>query len=448
MTTSLNSRYAWPLQVDKLVKEVQRVFYSLIDPKHSIYDVLYVLKTNKRIFFRLTFQPKDKGLLEGEIFVVTPNGVRTVFRTSGFNVSRQIVEKIVRKFKGKKQLTSKDIEVIYNELVKAKIIPPLDPAKFKSLVMRLKAIGLVKDTKFTGDDASSSLTLKLLAFAESIFAIFAIIALLRLVRSYLLKVEEMTAQSELERQLEEKFSHFIAPPEVLKEYSAVISLVDDIALNHKPNGAIICGPPGMGKTFIVLYELHRLKRQYGIDYVILKGAVDNELSFYATLYKHKRDLIVFDDFDVKWTEELVGLLKAALDSYPKRIISFPAEKLYSASGQSAELREVPRQFIFTGQIIIITNKTKDELPPAIRSRVPIVEVKFNAKTLIKLIRANLKNFAPNVKLEVKEEVLDYLLKLYNEGKLKHIDFRTFELALTLRLLHQKNWKEMVEKVLS
>ena len=444
--TNLNSKYAWPLQVDKLVKEVQRVFYSLIDPKHSIYDVLYVLKTNKRIFFRLTFQPKDKGLLEGEIFVVTPNGVRTVFRTSGFNVSRQVIERIVRKFKGKKQLSSKDIEEIYNELVKAKIIPPLDPAKFKSLVMRLKAIGLVKDAKLSNEN--NPLSLKLLAFAESIFAIFAVIALLRLVRSYLLKIEEATAQSELERQLEERFRHFIAPPEVLKEYSAVISLVDDIALDHKPNGAIICGPPGMGKTFIVLYELYRLKRLYGIDYVILKGAVDNELSFFATLYKHKNDLIVFDDFDVKWTEELVGLLKAALDSYPKRIISFPAEKLYSSAGQSSELREIPRQFIFTGQIIIITNKTKDELPPAIRSRVPIVEVNFNAKTLIKLLRANLKNFAPNVKMEIKQEVLDYLLKLYNQGKLKHIDFRTFELALTLRLLHQKNWKEMVEKVLS
>jgi len=442
---NLNVKYAWPLQLDRLVKSVQRIFHSVIDPKHDIYDALYVLKSNKRIFLRFTFQPKDKGLLEAELFVVTSNGVRTIYRVQGFNVARQVIERIVKKFTGKKALTSKDIELIYKELVNSKIIPPVEPSKFKALLARLKTIGLVKDSAVAY--SQNELVLKIATLAEAIFALFAIIALLRLARSWLLKFEESTAQSELERQLQRKFESFIATPEVLKQYALLLTIVDDIALEHKLNGVIICGPPGTGKTFMVLYELHKLRKQYGITFKLVKGTVDNELSFYATLYNNKDSLIVMDDFDVKWTEELIGLLKAALDSYPKRIISYPAETLYTSGGQSAEIRQLPRQFVFTGRIIIITNKEKKDLPDAIKSRVPIVEVKFNAREMLNLIKANLKNIAPNVSLAIKQEVLDYLLKIYERGKLKHLDFRTYELALTFRVLHTKNWQKMVEKVL-
>lgn len=124
---------------------------------------------------------------------------------------------------------------------------------------------------------------------------------------------------------------------------------------------IVAGPPGVGKSFGVEAVLESYETANiimggplagnAIKYDIVKGAM-TPIGLYKKLYEFSDpgSVIVFDDADSVLFDELsLNLLKAAMDSGPKRRINWNAESRVLAN------EDIPNKFEFKGSIIFITN---------------------------------------------------------------------------------------------
>jgi len=225
----------------------------------------------------------------------------------------------------------------------------------------------------------------------------------------------------------------------LKEYITHI-------VNKRGHALIICGPPGMSKTYTVRRTLYFAGLKPRVDYSIEKGASLSLIATYDLLYKNRKRLLVLDDFDTPLTNpDTVNLLKSITDSYDKRILSLPKEDKMQSKGE-VEKSASPSKFEYKGQLIIITNLTMDKIDPALLSRAPAFEVKFEGKEIIKALEDLLIYVNPDVPMEVKEEVYAYILDLYKKDKNIKITFRAMKSAVDARTGAPHAWKEMTKVI--
>ena len=215
--------------------------------------------------------------------------------------------------------------------------------------------------------------------------------------------------------------------------------------NGKSRGMIVYGMPGTGKTHNVRRTLHFAGLQPEKNYVIVKGSSANPSQnikiIYSTLYSYNGKIIVFDDFDSALEDaNTVNLLKAALDSYPVRIVSMPDLAQFSAKDQP-----LPSRFEFTGRIIMITNKTR--IDTALMSRTQTVAINFTPEEFERNIGAMLEFISPEVPAPVKKEVFQYLTECVDKRPDIVIDFRRFSSMLDLRLAYPDEWKELCMPIL-
>ena len=145
------------------------------------------------------------------------------------------------------------------------------------------------------------------------------------------------AESSIRLRISERF-------EVLNEMTSAVA-------NGFARAFIVSGPAGLGKS----YEIEKGLRQYvGVDKLtFIKGHV-SPMGLYKLLYEncHKGQVLVFDDADSIFDNELsLNLLKGACDTTEVRNISW--------NSSSAEREEMPREFVYDGTIVYITNKDFD-----------------------------------------------------------------------------------------
>ena len=217
---------------------------------------------------------------------------------------------------------------------------------------------------------------------------------------------------------------------------------------------IVVGPPGVGKSYGVEYELEKsglFERITGrkIKYEVIKGAM-TPIGLYCTLYKHSdpNNVLVFDDCDSVFQDDLsLNILKAALDSGKKR-------RIYWNSDSAMLRREgVPDAFDFKGGCIFITNlkfdnlqskKMKDHLE-ALQSRCHFLDLTLNTmrdKFLrIKQIfrQGQLFNdyeFSP----ERGEEILQFMDE--NKDRLREMSLRMALKIADLTKVSETNWRAL------
>ena len=202
--------------------------------------------------------------------------------------------------------------------------------------------------------------------------------------------------------------------ERIKEIAERFEILDEMtqgSIDGVVRGMIVTGPPGIGKSFGVEKVIEKNSMfdkladkplKYGTE----KGAA-SAIGLYQLLYRYADpgSVLVLDDCDsILWDEVSLNLLKAALDSSAKRMISWNTES-------SALRREgVPEKFEFCGSVVFITNlkfdnvkkgKLKDHLE-AILSRCHYLDLTLDTMH-DKLLR-------------VKQIVGDGMLKKYNFSK--------------------------------
>ena len=219
---------------------------------------------------------------------------------------------------------------------------------------------------------------------------------------------------------------------------------------------IVVGPPGVGKSYGVEFELEKSGlfdklSSRKIKYEIVKGAM-TPIGLYCTLYRHsdRNNVLVFDDCDSIFNDDLsLNILKAALDSGKKRRIFWNSD--------SAMLRRegVPDQFDFKGGAIFITNlkfnnvkskKMQDHLE-ALQSRCHFLDLTLDTmrdKYLrIKQIFRQGQLFKDYDFSEEKgNEILEFMSE--NKDKLREMSLRMALKLADLTKVSEENWKALAQ----
>jgi replication-associated recombination protein RarA len=217
----------------------------------------------------------------------------------------------------------------------------------------------------------------------------------------------------------------------------------------KANALILCGPPGMSKTYIVRRTLHFEGYKPRADYNIESGSTLGLADTYALLYYNRKKILILDDFDTPLQDEdMINMLKSVSDTYSRRILSLPREKKLDTAKTGGEATAVPAKFEFKGKLIIITNLKREQLNPALISRAPVYEVNFNAKQVFEAIKKMIRFISPGVPEKVKWEVHDFLAELYKKNPKITIDFRVFVNAIDARVGNPESWKEMTKVIVN
>jgi len=280
--------------------------------------------------------------------------------------------------------------------------------------------------------------------------ILMVTALIAVIRYYVISIrnkkEEYESSGPREQQINQKlFKGQKYDEPAFKMYANLQNFIKYVALGKAP-AVIICGPPGTSKTYIVRRTFHFEGLKPGSDYRIEKGGGLSVAAVYDLLFENRNRILILDDFDTPLrNEDTINMLKAITDSYDKRILSISREKRMS-SGQHQESSSSPSKFEYKGKLVIITNLKKSEIDRALLSRAPAFEVSFNNKDIIEALQIMLEYINPNVSMEIKKEVLDYILILHKKNPEIQIDFRAFKNSVDARVGNPLYWKEMIQTI--
>lgn len=221
--------------------------------------------------------------------------------------------------------------------------------------------------------------------------------------------------------------------------------------------AIITGEGGLGKTYTVIKTLESCGLQDATNllemenedevlerddtmFTIVKG-FSTAKGLYRILYEHRDSMLIFDDCDNVLKDPVaLNLLKGALDSYDKRIISWNCE----SRGDD----DLPRSFQFNGGVIFISNLTLATLNQALRSRSLCVDLSMTLEQKIERMGTliAMDTFMPTIAMQFKKDALALIDQ--NRKVASEISLRTLIKVVKIRAGGAKNWSKLAEYVLS
>jgi hypothetical protein len=219
--------------------------------------------------------------------------------------------------------------------------------------------------------------------------------------------------------------------------------------NAEQPSVVVTGPGGLGKSFTVTDALRKagmkdasLLDEYAVgepiskkSFVVIKG-YSTPKGLYRTLYENRKSVIVFDDCDSVLKDPVsLNLLKAALDSYSKRIISWRAD---------IRDEDLPTSFEFKGRVIFISNLSSSQLDQAIITRSMSVDLSMTAEQKIDRMVYLLSQdaFMPEYDNQHKSDALALIDKL--KDKVKELSLRTLIQVTKIRKAAGDNWKDLAE----
>ena len=261
----------------------------------------------------------------------------------------------------------------------------------------------------------------------------------------------------------------------------------ELACKGKLRSLLIYGGPGTGKTFTIMEAIKNAGLVKGKDYVKLSGkATPTEI--YKTLFMFReKGLVLFDDLDSMWKDkDAANYLKAALDTSPVREISSATANNINVSKMSDEDRQhlfaqidrqingeeqeestdeddeeeaesgkkkpkvneklrYPSTFDFKGRVVFISNLRKEEFDSAILSRSAKIDMSLTPEETLFRMRSVLPKLGgEDVKLEVKEELIEVLLKLHKTKVIDAVTMREFTKGLDIVRSGTPNWRDLIQ----
>jgi len=245
--------------------------------------------------------------------------------------------------------------------------------------------------------------------------------------------------------VEQKASRF----SINERFGFVGDMVSMLAQGDQAS-VVITGPGGLGKTFNVLTALKKngmedltsvLEFMDGEivstkkSFVVIKG-YSTAKGLYRALYENRKGVIVFDDCDSILRDPVsLNLLKAALDSYERRIISW-----------RADIRDddLPTSFEFKGRVVFISNLSSVQLDQAILTRSLVVDLTMTNTQKVERMRFLLSqaDFMPEYENKFKQDAMNLISKLQDE--VKELSLRTLIQVTKIRKSGGKNWENLAE----
>ena len=240
--------------------------------------------------------------------------------------------------------------------------------------------------------------------------------------------------------------------DINKRFGFVEKLVNMVAASVQPS-AVITGEGGLGKTYTVVKTLESAGYKDISDlgefqvgsvlnmtkcFTTVKG-YSTPKGLYRTLFENKNSVIVFDDCDSVLKDPVaLNLLKGALDSYGKRVISW-----------NADMRDddLPRSFNFEGRVIFISNLDQDKIDQAIRSRSMMIDLSMTVDQKIDRMEFIAKGdeFLPEYDAEAKADAIGLIRELKDTAK--EISLRTL-ISVTKIRASNDDWKDLATYMLT
>ena len=235
-------------------------------------------------------------------------------------------------------------------------------------------------------------------------------------------------------------------------FGFVEKLVTMVASGVQPS-AVITGEGGLGKTYTVTKTLEANGYKDISDladfqvgsiintrkcFTMVKG-YSTAKGLYRTLFENNKSIIVFDDCDAVLKDPVaLNLLKGALDSYGKRIISWNADMKDD---------DLPRSFEFTGRVIFISNMDQDKIDQAIRSRSMMIDLSMSLDQKIDRMEfiAKSDEFLPEYDAKIKSDSLSLIREIKDDCK--EISLRTLIAVCKIRASN-KEYKDLATYMLT
>ena len=237
--------------------------------------------------------------------------------------------------------------------------------------------------------------------------------------------------------------------DINQRFGFVTDLVTMVASGATPS-AVITGEGGLGKTFTVIQALRAagLKDISEVEvgavvppkstYRVVKG-FSTPKGLYRILFENQNSIIVFDDCDsVLKNDDACNILKGALDSFDKRIITW---------NSSRDEEDLPRFFQFKGGIVFISNMQMNKVEQSIRSRAMCVDLEMTTSQKIERMEVIMKSpdFLPDVREAVKFSALSLINELKDRSK--EVSLRTLIKTARIANTGNPNWKSLAEYML-
>ena len=214
---------------------------------------------------------------------------------------------------------------------------------------------------------------------------------------------------------------------------------------------VVTGPGGLGKSHTVMKSLTNagftdisLLEDFAVgtkingvkSFTVIKG-YSTPKGLYRTLYENKDGVIVFDDCDSVLKDPVsLNLLKGALDSYSRRIISWRADMKDD---------ELPQSFEFKGRVVFISNLAGDKLDQAIITRSMAVDLNMTTEQKVERMRhlvSDSGEFMPEFDMAHKVDALNLIDKL--RDRVKELSLRTLIQVTKIRKSAGSNWANLAE----
>lgn len=176
------------------------------------------------------------------------------------------------------------------------------------------------------------------------------------------------------------------------------------------------------------------------DQCVLVKGYSTAKFLYKTLYHCRNGFVIFDDADkIIEDKTAINILKAALDSYEKRVVTWGAAGMIDDG--------LPRSFEFKGAVIVITNKQLRTIDKANRSRAALMEITLDTEEFIDLIEEKLPTMCLELAVGQRREVLEFIKD--HKDKCIDLNLRTFQLLCKIRKSNLRgNWKQMAAHALT
>jgi hypothetical protein len=246
-----------------------------------------------------------------------------------------------------------------------------------------------------------------------------------------------------------------------KRFELLDFYTEMVAKREQPS-LLVTGPGGLGKTYSVLAKLQKLGIVNAGDcgQVIppdgdgkngtLKPTSPRSTtrSSRATRLprvstgrssRTRHRLVIFDDCDSVLRDPVaLNLLKGALDSYEKRVISWHSEAIKDDG--------LPPSFNFTGAVIFISNLPMHKIDQAVKSRAIPVDLSMSNEQKIERMEVIVCNeeFLPTYPIEHKNAALELLRKIASEVPQADINFRSLIAVTRIAATGKKDWEMAAE----
>lgn len=323
---------------------------------------------------------------------------------------------------------------------------------------QMKRIELLSEVKRTPENLSLADTYNIdidLPAAEFKKKVFAVVT--AMAQTGVKEVSELSdAVDVAQKRLD---SQTFADPEVV--FADLDDLVGMVASGYQPS-LLVTGMAGIGKTYNVTNRVKGILGSEGEKWKHIKGKL-SPVGMYQTFFLNRDKLIIFDDADsVFANQDTVNMLKAALDSYDTRTISWISPTTVDVSKMEpgdlmSFFQEIendlmtdptgkikfPNAFEFTGRVIFISNIHQSKIDSAVKSRSFVIDITLKAADVFKRMESILEYIGGDSSMADKHEVLDYLKENVAAMADKEVNMRTFILAMRIKNSGTSRWKDMV-----